>query len=97
MKLRWTTRAAEHLEKIAIYISHDKPDAAAGIILKIIESAEQLAEFPALGRPGRKHGTRELIVAGTPFIIVYRQTTAIEILSVFHSAMLPEKYTAKQK
>ncbi len=89
MKIRWTVKAAAHLDQIAAYSSHDKPNAAASVIVTIIEHTEHLAKFPNLGRPGRKKGTRELIISGTPFIVVYRQTTAIEVLSVFHSAMMP--------
>jgi toxin ParE1/3/4 len=77
------------LEQIAAYISQDKPEAASDVILNIIQHTQQLAKFPNLGRPGRKEGTRELIIGGTPFIVVYRQTSVIEIVSVFHSSMMP--------
>ena len=78
------------MERISAFISEDKPAAAAGAIVNIIEHTENLMKFPNLGRPGRKKGTRELIIAGTPFVLVYRQgSESIEIVSAFHSAMMP--------
>lgn len=78
------------MEQIAVFISRDKPKAAAGVIVNLIQHAEQLAAFPNSGRPGRKPGTRELVIAGTPFIVIYRHSPdAIEIVSVFHNAMMP--------
>lgn len=38
------------------------------------------------GRRGRAEATRELVVAGTPSIVVYRVTTVVEILAVVHAA-----------
>ena len=90
MKIRWTEKAATQLEKIEVFIFRDKPKTAAGVIVNIIEHTAQLTAFPNSGRPGRKHGTRELVIVGTPFTVVYKQgSDAIEIVSVFHSAMMP--------
>ena len=48
---------------------------------------EQLVTHPALGRPGRVAGTRELVVIGTPYLIPYRiRDKSLEILRVFHAA-----------
>lgn len=38
------------------------------------------------GRRGRAEAARELVVAGTPSIVVYRVTTVVEILAVVHTA-----------
>jgi plasmid stabilization system protein ParE len=32
----------------------------------------RLADYPAIARPGRVTGTRELLVVGTPYIVIYR-------------------------
>ena len=78
------------MERIAAFIAQDKPEAAAGVIVNIVRHAERLTAFPNSGRPGRKKGTRELVIAGTPFTIIYKQGPgAIEIIGVFHSAMMP--------
>jgi toxin ParE1/3/4 len=40
-----------------------------------------------MGRPGRVQGTRERIITGTPYIVVYRVRHEVEILRVLHGAM----------
>ena len=57
-------------------------------------AAARLLDNPALGRPGRVPGTRELVVAGTPYILPYRvQGEIIQILHVLHGARRwPERF-----
>lgn len=51
----------------------------------LFNAANSLDLFPFRGLPGRVAGTRELIVVGLPYIIVYRVTAAaIHILHIFH-------------
>lgn len=48
-----------------------------------------LAAHPYLGRPGRIAGTREPVIASTPFIVAYRVADdRTEILAVFHGARI---------
>ena len=69
------------------YIAEDRPEAALRMVERIQEAVSKLADQRALGRPGRVTGTRELVIAGTPYIIPYRvREDAIEILRVFHGA-----------
>jgi toxin ParE1/3/4 len=69
------------------YIAQDRPDAAMSMVKRIQAAVSKLAPQPALGRPGRVTGTRELVVAGTPYIIPYRvRENTVEILRVFHGA-----------
>ena len=87
MRVRWTRKAIRAVYAIAKYIERDRPMAAARIVDHIYESVGQLATHPALGRPGRARGTRELIISGTPFIVPYRvQEDVVEIMTVFHAA-----------
>ncbi len=40
-----------------------------------------------MGRTGRLHGSRELVVAGTPYVVKYRVAeTQVDILRVLHGA-----------
>ncbi len=45
------------------------------------------AIFPSRGRPGRETGTRELILTGLPYVIVFRSgEQLVEILRIYHGA-----------
>lgn len=85
--LRWTKRAIRRLDQAGAYIARDDPQAAARVVARIIAGVDLLAERPAIGRVGRIEGTRELVLADTPYIVPYRVTlSAIEILTVMHTA-----------
>ncbi|MGO8737686.1 type II toxin-antitoxin system RelE/ParE family toxin [Rhodoblastus sp.] len=95
MKVRWTTPALRDLEAIGDFIERENSAAvAARIVTAILDQADNLANFPHLGRAGRVPGTRELVVVATPFIAPYRVRDAeVEILAVFHGArQWPEKF-----
>ena len=54
---------------------------------RIVDAAETLAAHPAMGRPGRIMGTRELVLADTSYLIAYRVSeTEIASLTVLHAA-----------
>lgn len=87
MRVRWLRTALANLNAEAEYIARDSPAAAARVVKSITAAVEQLAEYPALGRPGRVPGTRELIVTKTPYIVPYRvRGDVVELLRVFHAA-----------
>ena len=87
MHLKWTRPAINDLKDAGEFIALDSPQAAERMAERVKEAVEYLTEFPNMGRPGRMPETRELIVSGTPFIIVYRiKVPAIEILRVLHHA-----------
>ena len=94
MKIRWTAPALRDLEAIGDYIAHDNPRAADRVVLRILDQTDLLATHPEIGRPGRIAGTRELVIADTPYIVPYRLRGAeIEILAVFHGARnWPERF-----
>ena len=55
--------------------------------MTVIEAVERLVDFPHRGRQGRREGTRELVISGLPYIVVYRvRDASIRILRVFHAA-----------
>ena len=88
MNLFWSPQAIADLRELRVRISEDDPAAAQRIALRIIEAVETLIpENPRIGRPGRVSGTRELVVAKTPYIAPYRILgETIEVLRVFHGA-----------
>jgi toxin ParE1/3/4 len=46
-----------------------------------------LEDFPQLGHPGSVDGTRELLVRGLPYLVVYALTSAdyIDIVAIVHA------------
>ena len=87
MQLRWTTAASDDLEVIAVYLFEKSPRNAAQIIRKIYEAPSSLKSYPNLGRPGKKEGTRELVLAPLPYIVVYQiMGDAMYILRILHGA-----------
>ena len=87
MRIRLTSHAQTDLESTEAFIRQDSPSAAVRTVLRVLEGAEGLGELPNLGRPGRVLGTRELVVSGTPFIVVYAvRQNIIWVLRVLHAA-----------
>lgn len=94
MQVRWLRKALRNLDDEATCIAADDAAAACVVVKRVLEAVSVLAEQPGLGRPGRVHGTRELIVAKTRFVVPYRARGAtVEILRVFHtSRRLPDRW-----
>jgi toxin ParE1/3/4 len=87
VQIRWLRIALKNLADEAEYIALDSPNAAANVVIAITQTVDSLAKYPALGRPGRVAGTRELVVSGTPYIVPYRvRAGSVEILRIFHGA-----------
>ncbi|MGD9740726.1 MAG: type II toxin-antitoxin system RelE/ParE family toxin [Bauldia sp.] len=87
MRPVWSPRATLDLVDIRQRIASENPAAARVIAQKIKSRVLVLEDFPSIGRVGRAPGTRELVVAGTPFVIAYRSAQGrITILRVLHGA-----------
>jgi toxin ParE1/3/4 len=85
--IRWLRRALANLDAAAAFVALDNPAAAARLVDTIARTVELLARHPGLGRPGRVEGTRELVVADTPYLVPYRvRNNVVEILRVFQGA-----------
>jgi addiction module RelE/StbE family toxin len=72
MHLEWARPALRDIKEAGDFIASDNPRAAERMAARIQEAVEYLVEHPNMGRPGRVSATRELVVSGTPFIVVYR-------------------------
>lgn len=93
MLLEWTRPALDDLKEAGDFIALDNPRAAQRMGERVQEAVEYLLEHPNMGKPGRVSGSRELVVSGTPFIVIYRvKTPAVQILRVLHHA---RKWPAK--
>jgi len=94
MKIKWVRLALTDLDEAAAFISQDNPPAAKRIVKRIRDAARRLSDQPDAGRPGRVHGTRELFIADTPFILPYRVVqNTVQILRVLHgSRSWPEHF-----
>lgn len=87
MRVRWLSRALHDLEGITDYIAMDNPSAALRMVDRVESCTNGLADHPERGRYGRIDGTRELVVAGTPYLVVYRiGDGTIDVLRVLHGA-----------
>ncbi|MCB9528704.1 MAG: type II toxin-antitoxin system RelE/ParE family toxin [Myxococcales bacterium] len=86
MRLRWSRRALVKLAEARARIAEDDAAAAERLARRVLEAADRLKDFPEIGRPGRR-GTRELVVVGTPYILVYRvEDEAVTVAAFFHHA-----------
>jgi addiction module RelE/StbE family toxin len=86
----WSARAARHLSEIHGYVSHENPAAADRVLARIIATTERLERHPFSARAGVVLGTRELIVSGLPYVVIYVVTDdSIEIRGVFHTSRDP--------
>ena len=86
-QLAWTNRAIKRVGRIGDYIARDSPASADKAVKRLRSIAEHLRTHPAIGRAGRIAGTRELVLADMPYIIVYRVSeTHVEILTVMHTS-----------
>ncbi len=85
MQLSWTRPASNDRRAIRDYIAADNPRAALAFDKLLSRKVQRLRDHPALGRPGRVSGTREL-VAHQNYVIVYSLTgDLIRILRVLHA------------
>jgi toxin ParE1/3/4 len=85
MTVVWSRRAIDNLIALRDYIAEDSPRSAGIVARQILDAVELLTTQPHIGRPGRLTGTRELVIAGTPYVIPYRvRRGRLELLAVFH-------------
>ncbi|MFZ0817476.1 MAG: type II toxin-antitoxin system RelE/ParE family toxin [Candidatus Sulfotelmatobacter sp.] len=86
--IRWTDAAVRDFTQICDYIQQRRSAATARrVALFVHHSIDLLADFPEYGRTGRKVDTRELVISGLPYLVVYRiHKETVEIIRVFHGA-----------
>jgi toxin ParE1/3/4 len=88
VRLNWARDADSDLESIEDYIGRDNAESAFRILAEIVRQVAMLEEHPGMGRPGRVEGTRELVIAGLPYVIAYlHRGDTVTVLRVLHGAM----------
>jgi addiction module RelE/StbE family toxin len=94
MKAVWSRRALRHLVALREYIAQDSDRSASDLAEQILNSVEIMQSHPAMGRPGRVAGTRELVVPDTPYLVVYQiRGERLELLAVLHGRRKwPDKF-----
>jgi toxin ParE1/3/4 len=87
LTIRWTRQAIADVDNIYDFIAAPDPRAARAIVDRIDRAITNLTLHPRIGRSGRVAGSRELVVAGTPYIVAYRlRGRTVELLGVIHGA-----------
>jgi toxin ParE1/3/4 len=87
VKIEWLPAAESTRASQLAYITERNPSAAIDLGDAMESAVARLADYPNSGRPGRVPGTRELVVTGTPYLVVYRvEPAAVVILRVLHGA-----------
>ena len=87
MRLEWLPEATRNLTTQLEWIAERDLAAAIDVGDAVHTAVARLADHPTIGRPGRVPTTRELVVAGTPYVVVYRTERAVVLLlRILHRA-----------
>lgn len=89
-EIRWTEPAIRDLSDIRTWIAADESLTAERVARSLTESVDKLQSLPFRGRPDRVAGTRELVLAGWPWIVVYEVTDeTVTVLRVLYGFRMP--------
>jgi addiction module RelE/StbE family toxin len=69
--IRWSRPAAADFRELIARIHADNPRAARRIAERIKQRVSELIAMPRMGRSGRVKDTRELVISGSPYLIIY--------------------------
>ncbi len=85
-QVRWASGARRELDRAFTFYRVIDVDLALRIVGAIEAKADWLGDFPTTGAPFAT-GLRKSLVAGTPYLIIYRFSRAtIDIVRVRHGA-----------
>jgi toxin ParE1/3/4 len=92
VEIVWSALTRTRLREIRPYVARDKPEAAERLAIRIVIVVEALRNYPYLGRAGVEPGIRELVIGGTPYIVLYRvQGGRVLISTIWHGAQRREE------
>ena len=91
MRIRYSDEAVADLRAIISFgLKEGLPDPR-GFVRGLRKRLHILAEHPLAGRAGRVDGTRELPLAGLPYIAIYLvsdEMGTVDVLRILHGAQL---------
>ena len=86
-RIRWAPAAANDLESIRDFLETHHPSFTHLTIRRLYNAARSLKQFPHRGRIGQKDGTRELVIAPLPYVIVYGiESNIVHIFRIMHTS-----------
>jgi addiction module RelE/StbE family toxin len=86
-RIRWSPAAAADLQGIRDYLDEHHPSFVRPTIRNLYDAALSLKRMPNRGRIGQQAGTRELVMAPLPYIIIYGvEPDLVHIFRVLHAA-----------
>jgi toxin ParE1/3/4 len=95
LPIEWTESAWQDLDGITDYLLAEGVafDAVEEYAKRIFKAPEHLTTLPGAGKPGRMPGTREWLIANTPYALIYDTPVGkVRILRVMHgSRQFPEQ------
>ena len=87
MTIIWAPAARTDLRNLLLYIAKDNVDAALRMQDRIEGAVAKLDDMPERTRLGRLANTRELVISGTPYLVILRVTgEQVEVARVMHGA-----------
>ena len=96
--VEYTTRATLNLKSIKAFIERENPAAALRVVEYITDSADVLINFPMMGKPWTRAGTRKLVLSTFPYLIIYKLTPAkVIVLAVAHQSQKNKQIKLSRK
>lgn len=86
MPLLRSRRFQTDLDDILERIAASNAPTADKMLFEIERQVTQLEDFPHMGRLGRLARTRELVIARTPYLVVYSTNGVVILLRLLHGA-----------
>jgi len=86
-RTRWSPAAADDLEIIRNYLREHHPSFLQSTVGAVYNAARSLKQMPQRGRVGQTPGTRKLVLAPLPYIMVYGvEPDMAHVLRILHAA-----------
>ena len=86
MRVQYSPRAVRDIDEIRRHIEKDNPKAAWVAAAFIKRSIALLEDWPHHGRATDKQNVRRLVVANYPYVVYYRVTDEVVVVTVRHQA-----------